>query len=94
VWQELLRIDQIGVDDDFFELGGNSLVGLNLISKLRSSLGLTIPAYALYQAPSVGAIARFVSADETDSTLEERRDRGEMRRRRTQQRREHSLLRR
>jgi acyl carrier protein len=88
IWQELLRIEQVGLQDNFFELGGNSLLGINLVSLMKKRLKVEMPMYALYEAPTVSAMAKFVAGDEkAEQSLDERRDRGEKRRQRQQQRR-------
>jgi hypothetical protein len=92
VWGELLGISEVGINDNFFDLGGNSLVGLTLLSKLRKKLCVKqIPSYVLYEAPSVSAMARFFDGDQTQNRLvDERQDRGTMRRERQIQRKHRS----
>ena len=88
VWGEQLGISEVGINDNFFDLGGNSLIGLDLITRLRKRLNIgQIPSYVLYEAPSVSAMAKFFDQDQTETTLvEERRDRGSKRRERQAQR--------
>jgi NADP-dependent 3-hydroxy acid dehydrogenase YdfG/acyl carrier protein len=90
VWQTVLRIDQVGINDNFFELGGNSLLGLNLISRMQTALGVVVPAYALYQASTVGEIAKFLQPNGNDPELEKRQKRGQQRRLKQQRRRARS----
>ncbi len=81
VWEEVLGVTQIGINDNFFELGGNSLIGIDLLVRLRQELAIeTIPAYALYEAPSVNAMVQFLEENKTTNAIEERLDRGEKRR--------------
>jgi len=60
-WRQALGLEQVGVDDHFFELGGNSLVGAQLLALLRRDLSLEIPAVTLFEAPTVGALARLLA---------------------------------
>ncbi|HSL82849.1 MAG TPA: beta-ketoacyl synthase N-terminal-like domain-containing protein [Thermoanaerobaculia bacterium] len=60
VWERVLGVERVGVDDNFFELGGNSLLGLQLVSELDRELGLALAPVDLFDAPSVGALARRV----------------------------------
>jgi acyl transferase domain-containing protein/NAD(P)-dependent dehydrogenase (short-subunit alcohol dehydrogenase family)/acyl carrier protein len=60
VWERVLGIERVGVDDNFFELGGNSLLGLQLVSELNRELRLDLAPVDLFDAPSVGALARRV----------------------------------
>jgi acyl transferase domain-containing protein len=58
IWGEALGIEQVGVSDNFFDLGGNSLVGVGIISAVRRALDLDhLPAHVIYQAPTVAALA-------------------------------------
>ena len=89
IWQDLLRIEQVGINDNFFELGGNSLLGINLIGMMKKRLKAEMPMYALYEAPTVKAMASFITAGQTDEpSLDERHTRGELRRQKQRQRRE------
>jgi NADP-dependent 3-hydroxy acid dehydrogenase YdfG len=64
VWEELLNIEQVGVDDDFFELGGNSLTGVQLIARLRENYPCTpIPVVACLEVFTVRSIARKLDED-------------------------------
>jgi acyl transferase domain-containing protein len=58
IWCEQLGIEEVGVNDNFFDLGGNSLVGLSVIGRIRREFCLNdLPAYSLYQAPTISALA-------------------------------------
>lgn len=87
LWEHLLGVAGIGVEDNFFELGGNSLVGLELISRLRQELGLAdLPSYALFEMPTVSALARHIEQNDEQGMVGERFARGERRRASLQQR--------
>ena len=89
IWGEMLGIEGVGISDNFFELGGNSLIGIDLIARLKKEFAIeSIPAYVLYEAPSVGAMAQFLDQKCKKMThVEERLDRGARRRERQEQRR-------
>jgi acyl transferase domain-containing protein len=57
LFQEMLGIDRVGVHDDFFDLGGNSLVATQLISRLRGTHRVDLTLRALFEAPSVAELA-------------------------------------
>ncbi|HEX6499073.1 MAG TPA: SDR family NAD(P)-dependent oxidoreductase [Micromonosporaceae bacterium] len=62
MWSEMLSVPQIGVDDDFFELGGNSLVAVQLVWRVGEVWGVKLPMRALFDAPTVAGLAETVEA--------------------------------
>ncbi|NOK23394.1 non-ribosomal peptide synthetase, partial [Corallococcus carmarthensis] len=60
IWAELLRISQVGRQDDFFSLGGHSLLATQVASRLRSELGVELPLSALFAASTLESFARRV----------------------------------
>jgi amino acid adenylation domain-containing protein len=57
VWQQLLGVDRVGVHDDFFELGGSSLMAVQLAARLRQALAVEVAPTLLLEASTVAAIA-------------------------------------
>jgi amino acid adenylation domain-containing protein len=53
LWCEVLRVDRVGVDDDFFDLGGTSLKAVELFSRVRKRFGIDLPLSTLLEAPTV-----------------------------------------
>jgi acyl transferase domain-containing protein/acyl carrier protein len=60
VWQELLGFEPISVDDNFFEMGGHSLLIVQMISRLRDLFKTEIPMEAVFETPTVAGLARRV----------------------------------
>jgi acyl transferase domain-containing protein/acyl carrier protein len=60
LWCEVLGARRVSVEDEFFELGGNSLVAVQLIALLRKKLGVRLPMRSLFQVPTVRGMAALV----------------------------------
>ncbi|MBD2775787.1 type I polyketide synthase [Iningainema tapete] len=60
ICQELLGIEQVGINDNFFDLGGNSLIGVRLISRLNQDFQVEIPIHSLFESPTVAELALIV----------------------------------
>ncbi|HEX2204790.1 MAG TPA: amino acid adenylation domain-containing protein [Longimicrobium sp.] len=62
VWAEVLGVERVGADDDFFALGGHSLGAMHAWAKLRERFGVELPLRALFEHPALEALARAVDA--------------------------------
>jgi hypothetical protein len=60
VWQEVLRVDRVGLHDNFFDLGGHSLLLMQVQGKLRRLLEREIPIVDLFRHPTVAALGRHL----------------------------------
>ncbi len=60
IWQALLGFEQIGIYDNFFELHGHSLLGMQLISRLRQIFQVNVPLTTLFEDPTVANLAKVV----------------------------------
>lgn len=68
VWQSLLNVKRVGIKDNFFEWGGNSLLAQKLVIVLKRA-GLLLPVTKLYQHPTIEGIAAFIDGRSTKRTL-------------------------
>jgi amino acid adenylation domain-containing protein len=57
VWCEVLKLDKIGIHDNFFDLGGHSLLATQIVSKVRGELCLEVPVRLLFEAPTVAKLS-------------------------------------
>ncbi len=57
IWGEVLGVGQVDADDDFFDLGGSSLVAVQLIARIRRAVGVRLPMRALFETPTVSQMA-------------------------------------
>jgi amino acid adenylation domain-containing protein/non-ribosomal peptide synthase protein (TIGR01720 family) len=60
IWREVLRRDRVGVEDDFFALGGNSILILQITSRIRTAFGVSLSVRAVHDAPTIAALADAV----------------------------------
>jgi amino acid adenylation domain-containing protein len=61
MWREILGIDQIGINDDFFNLGGDSIKGAVFINKLQETLKEIIHVVIIFQAPTIAQLAAYLN---------------------------------
>ncbi|MGH9348415.1 MAG: amino acid adenylation domain-containing protein [Vicinamibacterales bacterium] len=62
IWRAILRTGEIGVDDDFFEHGGDSVSATQIVSRLRVAFGADIPLALIFDHPTVAGQAERISA--------------------------------
>ncbi|WP_229811865.1 phosphopantetheine-binding protein, partial [Streptosporangium pseudovulgare] len=62
VWTDVLGTARVGVHDDFFALGGNSLLAIRVRSRIRSAVDLEIPINVIFANPTVEKLADAVEA--------------------------------
>ena len=57
LWVVVLKVQKVGVHDNFFDLGGNSLLVSKMIAQLRRKLGVDLPVRTLFEAPTIAQLA-------------------------------------
>ncbi len=70
IFQELLRVDRVGLHDNFFDLGGHSLLVVRAHQKLREALGRDLSVVDLFRFPTVAALARHLGREEGKPSFE------------------------
>ena len=79
IWEELLGIHLIGVEDNFFEIGGDSLIGTQLINRIKVTFGVSLPIKSVYLYPMIRSMSTVieetlisqVSSEKLDEVLRE-----------------------
>jgi acyl transferase domain-containing protein/acyl carrier protein len=81
VWQEVLGLERVGVDDSVFELGGDSVSAIRVSQKLSEKLGTSVPPVRIFTESTVRALAATLAPEEPASeNFAERQSRGQRRR--------------
>jgi acyl carrier protein len=62
IWSQILGVEQVGVYDNFFDLGGHSLMATQILSRLRNVANVEIPLRAMYENPTIANLAEAVEA--------------------------------
>ncbi|HEY7492545.1 MAG TPA: amino acid adenylation domain-containing protein, partial [Candidatus Tectomicrobia bacterium] len=71
IWAEILRVEQVGMHESFFDLGGHSLMATQLISRVRQACQVELPLRSLFDAPTVAGMAeRIEMAKKTGADLQ------------------------
>lgn len=67
LWCDLLHLEEVGVDDSFFDLGGNSLAAVRMASLFHTRFGSEISPVKIFQYPTIAKLSRFLEESETKS---------------------------
>jgi amino acid adenylation domain-containing protein len=70
IWEKILKVSKIGIDDDFFELGGTSLQSLILFDRIKTVLSRDLPPSAILYAPTIAQLAELMQQERTFATAE------------------------
>jgi amino acid adenylation domain-containing protein/thioester reductase-like protein len=63
IWAKLLGTEEIGVHDNFFEIGGHSLLAVQLMSQVREAFNVNLPLITFFEAPTVARLAQAIDAE-------------------------------
>lgn len=72
IWKEALGVDKVGTNDNFFDLGGHSLLIIQLQHKLKKALGREISVLDLFKYPTIGALAGSLSGGDAGRSRKEK----------------------
>jgi acyl carrier protein len=71
IWRQVLRIEQLGVEDNFFDLGGHSLLATQVIARIRSTFHVQLPLRSMFDTPTIAGLAQQIAALPQNSEDEE-----------------------
>jgi amino acid adenylation domain-containing protein len=60
IWSKVLKLEQVGVNDNFFHLGGHSLVAVRLFAEIENKFGIKLPLSSLFEAPTISQLAAIL----------------------------------
>ena len=67
IWREVLGVERVGIEDDFLALGGESLLALRIINRLREMLGINLSLGVIFQAPTVAGLSQLLESTDPES---------------------------
>jgi aryl carrier-like protein len=86
LWEEVLGVSPVGVSDNFFDLGGNSLMALKVVSRLTRATGGAVSLTSIFEAPTPRALALLLRDADDQTIVDASRSRGAQRRRQANRR--------
>jgi surfactin family lipopeptide synthetase A len=79
VWQDVLGLDRVGIHENFFEIGGHSLLVVQVHSRLEQVLAAELSVVDLFQYPTIHALAQYLGQQNAPSSAEAAQNRGQRR---------------
>ncbi len=73
IWLETLNLDKVGMHDNFFDLGGNSLNIVKVYNKLKTITGTDIPLVDMFQYPTIHSLSRYLASDQSGPAFSDER---------------------
>ena len=63
IWQNVLQIERVGVQESFFDVGGHSLLAVDLFGQIEEIFGIRLPLATLFEAPTIEQIAHAMQQE-------------------------------
>jgi len=80
IWAEALSLEHVGIHDQFFELGGNSLIGMRIVAQMNKGFHVNLSAAILYESPTISTLSKLLSPDkEPEPSMDSHLERGKKR---------------
>jgi len=71
IWQGVLKLQRIGVEDNFFDIGGHSLLAVQIMTRIEKKMGKKMPIAVLFEFPTVASLSAHMSQEDTDKGKED-----------------------
>ena len=71
VWAEVLKIETVGIYDNFFEIGGHSLLATQIVSRIRDRLEVEVPLHVIFETPTIADVALVLIENEASDVDED-----------------------
>jgi len=71
LWAQTLNVDQVGIHDNFFDLGGHSLMATQIISRLRQEFQVDFPLRRLFETPTIASLALAIAECQAEQAGDE-----------------------
>ena len=75
IWADVLKVERVGIHDNFFDLGGHSLLATKVISRVRATFHIDLPLRSLFQAPTVAELVAVITENQAKKLDDEALDR-------------------
>ncbi len=69
IWADILSFPRIGIHDNFFDMGGHSLLAIRLTQRIEKVLGVSMPVATLFMAPTIAEMAEYIDGQKTAGTF-------------------------
>ncbi|MBD1911607.1 MULTISPECIES: non-ribosomal peptide synthetase [unclassified Leptolyngbya] len=69
VWAAILGVERVGIENDFFTLGGHSLMAAQVIARIQENLEIDLPLRRLFEFPTIAGLAEFIENDSTERQI-------------------------
>src|SRR5581483_9356167 len=69
IWARLLRLERVGIHDNFFALGGHSLLATQVIARVRQTVGVELPLRSIFEGPTLGEFCAQVEAARSNNSI-------------------------
>jgi acyl carrier protein len=66
IWSKVLGLDRVGIHDNFFDLGGTSILSMHVSTRIQENIGIEIAVVKLFQYPTISSLAKYLAQQQTD----------------------------